>query len=94
MTLGAKIATGIYRTKTGHRVFQRVAKGKGGLKSQTFAATATLTAMKAWQEDQRVEARKRPLTVTKADRGTLAADIAAYLRQVQTMPSLKDRHAR
>lgn len=86
-----KIDVGIYRTKAGHRVFQRVAKGKGGLKSATFPATATLTAMKAWQEDQRVEARKQPQKVTKADRGTLAADIQSYLRQVQTMPSLKDR---
>lgn len=85
-----KIAPGIYRDAYGFRVFQRVHAGKGGLHSQRFPKTATLKAMKDWQEDQRVAHRKDPARPPAA-KGTLEADVTRYLQQVATMPSYSDR---
>jgi len=81
-----KIATGIYRTGAGFRVYQRVAQGRGGLRSQRFPATAKLSAMKAWRESQRVNARKekKPVVVP----GTLAEDVERYLALVKAMPTI------
>lgn len=84
-----RIDTDIYRTATGFRAFVRVAPGKGGLKSQRFGKTATLTEMKRWREDTRVAFRKAPRP--KVEKGTLAADIQRYLKLVATMPTIKDR---
>lgn len=84
-----KIAPNIYRTPRGFRVFVRVAPGSGGLKSRSFDRTATLTEMKQWREEQRVEHRKAPRAAL--ERGTLAADAAHYLKLVATMPTFKDR---
>jgi integrase len=80
---------GIRRAGAGWRVWQRVHPGAGGLKSKRFPATATLTEMRQWREDQRVAHRKAP--APKAERGTLEADIATYLKLVATMPSFRDR---
>jgi integrase len=85
-----KIAPGIYRDAYGFRVFQRVHAGKGGLHSHRFPKTATLTTMKAWQEDERAAHRKGPSRPAAA-KGTLAADVARYLQLVATMPSYTDR---
>lgn len=87
--MARKIATGIYATPYGFRVFVRVAPGKGGLKSKRYGKTTTLTAMKQWQEDTRVAFRKAPAPTV--EKGTLAADIQRYLKLVATMPSIKDR---
>lgn len=80
---------GIVKTAAGYRAFVRVAPGKGGLKTKRFARTATITAMKQWREDTRVAHRHAPKV--SPTRGTLAADIARYLKLVATMPSLADR---
>lgn len=85
-----KIATGLWTTATGFRVFVRVAPGKGGLKQKRFGKTATLTEMKQWRENVRVEARKQPQR-PPSDPGTVGADIDRYLKLVATMPTIKDR---
>lgn len=83
------LPAGIVKTRTGWRAFVRVHPGPGGLKSKRYPATATITEMKQWRDEQRVTARKQP--TRKAARGTLAADIAKYLTLVATMPTLADR---
>lgn len=78
----------------GVREFVRVAQGPGGLKSKRFGPTATLTERKNWREDQRVAHRAAQAALppgARVIRGTLAADVQRYLKQVQTMPSIKDR---
>lgn len=84
-----RIATGIYRGPSGFRVFQRIARGRGGLKSRRFDKLTALSTMKAWQEEQRVEARKEPSAPVIT--GTLAADVARYLTQIAAMPTLSWR---
>lgn len=71
------------------RVFVRLFQGPGGLKSKRFPVTATKTEIKQWKEETRVAARKQP-TVRPA-KGTLAEDIARYLKLVATMPTITDR---
>lgn len=90
-TSATKLAPGIYRERTGCRAFVRVpiGQGKSKLVSKRFPKNAMLTTMKQWREDQRVGARKQP--PPKADRGTLAADIVRYLKQVAAMPTLSWR---
>lgn len=87
--MNARIAPGIYRTPSGFRAFVRVAPGKGGLKSQRFKRTATLTEMKQWQEATRVAYRAAPKA--PLEHGTLAADAVRYLKLVATMPTIEDR---
>lgn len=84
-----ELPTGITKTPSGYRVWQRVHAGPDGLKSKRFLRTATLAEMKAWREATRVAHRQQPKPA--AGRGTLAADIQRYLKLVATMPSLGDR---
>lgn len=86
MSVTKKLATGIYRTPSGYIAFVRVAQGKGGCKVKRFHATAKLSTMKAWREDQRVDARRK--AGPKPDRGTLAQDIERYLLQIAAMPTI------
>lgn len=78
-----KIATGIYRTATGFRAFVRV---RGHLQTSRWPKTATLTEMKGWRADRQHDGRRNAAPV--AARGTLAADIDAYLEQVAAMPTI------
>jgi integrase len=71
------------------RQYVRLYQGPGGLKSKRFPVTATKTEIKQWKEDTRVAARKQPKV--RAARGTLAEDVARYLKLVATMPSITDR---
>jgi integrase len=80
-----RIATGIYRTATGYRVFVRVHAGAGGLKTRRYDAAVKLAVMKAWQEDQRVDARRD--VGPKPTAGTFAEDITRYLTLVAAMPT-------
>jgi len=82
---------GIVKTATGFRAFVRVTYGRrqGALKSKRFPKDAAIADMKAWREDQRVFARSKRGPIPA--RGTFAADIERYLRQVAAMPSLDSR---
>jgi hypothetical protein len=81
-----KLATGIFRDRFGYRAFVSV-QGPSGqrswLRTKRFRRRATLSEMKAWREEQRVNAR-RTRGPTPAQ-GTLAADIETYLTQVAAL---------
>lgn len=72
---------------TGYRVFVRVRLGRKTSKLQTkrFGPDATLAEMKAWREQQRVEARARLGPIPEPH--TLAADIERGLDQMRAMPT-------
>jgi site-specific recombinase XerC len=82
------LPAGIRRAGKGWRAFVRVRYGIKGSKLLTkrFPRTATLTEMKAWREEQRVLARK--IRGPIPERGTFAADIERYLKQVAAMPTI------
>lgn len=88
-----KVATGIFKTPFGFRAYVDVPDAVHRTKYRTatkrFPRTATVTEMKRWREDTRVDARKRRPPTPYA--GTLAQDIERYLKQVAAMPSIKDR---
>lgn len=82
-----QLPRGITRDRNGFRVFVRINLGgtKTELRTKRFPEGTAISAMVAWQEAQREDARP------KAERGTLAADVAKYLGQVRAMPSLSYR---
>lgn len=83
------LPTGIVRTPRGFRAFVRVAPGPGGLKSKCFKPGTSLLTMRRWREEQRV---RKHLGADLPETGhTLREDVAAYLRQVQTMPTIRHR---
>lgn len=61
---------------------------KGRNVSKRFPKETPIAAMKAWREDQRAEARRRPRPKTLVG---FAADCARYLIAVAAMPSFTDR---
>lgn len=86
------LPTGIVKTASGFRVWQRIHPGPHGLKSKRFPRTATLTDMQHWREDQRTEGRKpKPITEQPVMLTGFAAEAATYLQAVRAMPSFKDR---
>lgn len=92
-----ELPSGITRTATGYRVFQWVAwpgYPNGRVRSKRFPATATIRDMQAWQDERRVEARRRKHAGTEAlppiGEGFLA-DAERYLDTIQTMPTWKER---
>jgi integrase len=86
---GNNLPTGIVRTPRGYRAFVRVAPGPGGLKSKCFKPGTGLLTMRRWREEQRVR-KNIGADLPEAGR-TLREDVAAYLRQVQTMPTIRHR---
>lgn len=91
MTAAKYPARGIRRTKTGWQVYVQVG---GRFMSERHPKTATLAALKARRDEMTVEARrhrKAERANVTAHRGTLAADVAVYLRQVAAMPSIDFR---
>jgi integrase len=86
---GNNLPTGIVRTPRGFRAFVRVAPGPGGLKSKCFKPGTGLLTMRRWREEQRVR-KNIGADLPEAGR-TLREDVAAYLRQVQTMPTIRHR---
>lgn len=85
-----KLPPGIKRRSGGgFRVFVRIHHGPGGLPSKCFPAGSGMLTMRRWQEDQRTKYR-HPGALPEAG-GTLRADVRAYLAQVQTMPTLRNR---
>lgn len=82
---------GIRRTRTGWQVYVQVG---GRFISERHPKTATLGALKARRDELRVEARQRHVARQarpQAHRGTLGADVRAYLAQVAAMPTVKCR---
>ncbi len=78
-----RLATGIYQTWCGYRVFYR---NHGRLLSRRFGPEKSLADLKAWRAAQ--IARK---TKAHRERGTLVDDAARYLTTVAAMPSIKER---
>lgn len=86
-----RLAPGIRRTASGWQIYVQVG---GRFVSEHHPKTATLGELKARRDEMKVEARKQRLAAGAAatgQRGTLAADVAAYLRQVAAMPSFSFR---
>jgi len=92
------LPTGIVATATGFRVFQWVpwpGYPDGRVRSKRFRRTdtyePTIKEMQAWQEDRRVEARRKkgddPIPVGEG----FLADAEIYLDAVQAMVGIKDR---
>jgi integrase len=79
------IERGIVRTPYGFRVYVRV---HGQLLTKRFPVSATLPILRAWRDET---IRSHRLTGSKAARGTLAGDVAIYLRAVASMPTYADR---
>jgi integrase len=85
-TRAAKHPTGIRPIPQGWQAYVRI---NGKIRSKHFPPATSLTTMKRWREDQRVRAR---LGAELPPAGaTLREDVQTYLRQVQTMPTLRDR---
>jgi integrase/recombinase XerD len=83
MKVAAVLAPGIYKMDNGsHRVVARVGDRKSGPrpKEKRFPASASLRDMKRWQEDQRSLLRRETM---RPVRGTLAADVPAYLNRME-----------
>lgn len=83
MKVQSVLAPGIYLMDDGtHRALARVGDRRTGPrpKERRFPAGTSLRVMKRWQEDQRSELRRENL---RPARGTLAADIPAYLERMQ-----------
>lgn len=92
----ADLPAGITRTKTGYRVFQWVSwpgYPKGRVRSKRFDQTATVEAMRAWREAQRVDARRRVPAITTPSGDGFLADADRYLEAVQAMPQFSQRRS-
>lgn len=80
-------AVGVRWIPTGWQVYLTI---RGRFQSKVFPRPTPLAKMKAWRQEQRVRSRTGAAPLP-ADGNTLAADIAAYLAQRQTMPTLRHR---
>jgi len=72
---------GIRRDRYGYRAYVKV---RGFQRERRFPFDTPATKMQAWRDETRVALRKRPKRNT---RGTLAADVAAYL-ELETVKTL------
>lgn len=80
--MSTRLDKGIFTTPYGFRVVIRIHKQ---LHTKKFPPTYTLQALRAWRDDH-IKRHRRTTT-----RGTFAADVAAYLKAVASMPTLSDR---
>ena len=89
------LPTGIIRTASGYRTFQRVPdpdRPNGRLVTKRWGHEATETEMVHWREAERVEARKpKPAVEQPVVLTGFAADALTYLEAVRAMPSIRDR---
>lgn len=84
------LPAGIFKTKTGYRVFVRLSRDR--LETETFPADAPLSTMKQWREDQRVDFRRRvPSIVDETAAEGFRKDAESYLKAVAGMTSYTDR---
>ena len=80
---------GVRETPQGLQAYVRV---QGQFYSKRFPAGTSLRALKDWREDKRVAIRTgAEVPTVDPSAATLADDVRAYFRIVQTMPSMKDR---
>lgn len=90
-----ELPTGILKTACGYRTvvwLPHPDRPKGWVASKRWKAEATLTEMRQWREDRRVEARKpTPIAEEEPELFGFIADAATYLDSVRAMPSFKDR---
>lgn len=87
-----ELPTGIFQTSTGYRTVVRVGPGPSGLKSKRWKTDATLTEMRQWREDERVEARRpKPAAPPPVVLVGFAAHALRYLDTVPAMTSYKER---
>jgi len=91
--LKKKQPKGIRRIATGWQAYIRIA---GRFRSKVFPLATSIGHMRRWREDQRVRHRlgaALPPPTAGELGSTLIEDIAAYLEQVATMPTLAWRKA-
>jgi integrase len=81
------MSAGIYRTPTGWRAIACIGRGTGNRIEKRFPADTAQRTITRWQEQARRELRDRPA----AARGSLAADVEAYVAARTTMPTAKSR---
>ncbi|HEX3058068.1 MAG TPA: site-specific integrase [Usitatibacter sp.] len=84
-----RVARGIFRDDLGYAVRVEIAKHR---EEKRYPLTADVKAMKAWQEERRVELRRRHKARTTTP-GTFADDARRYLEAVKAMPSYVMRAA-
>jgi integrase len=84
-----RVARGIFRDDMGYAVRVEVEKHR---EEKRYPLTADVKAMKAWQEERRVELRRRHKART-ATPGSFADDARRYLEAVKAMPSYVMRKA-
>jgi len=78
----------------GYRVFQWVpwpGYPKGRVRSKRFPKTATFTELQYWQEERRVEARRRQAETRPPTGEGFLADADRYLETVAAMPQFSQR---
>jgi integrase len=85
------MSAGIYPLASGgFRVVACIGRGTGKRRETRFPAGTATRKMQRWQEDTRRELRDQPATT----KGTLAADVEAYMASRRTMPTAdtRERH--
>lgn len=84
-----RVAKGIFRDDLGFAARVEVHRHR---EEKRFAGTTDLEEMKAWQDERRVELRRKHRTRTTLP-GTFAHDAERYLAAVKAMPSYQMREA-
>jgi integrase len=89
-TPGERLPAGIFRDRRGFRVWAYVRKPAP---TKRFPPDTTIERMQAWQLRQRADVLEPPASdsAPAPEPGTLAADVARYLRIVHAMPTIKTR---
>lgn len=82
-----RIGKGLYRDAWG---IAATVKAGGVQREKRYPPETAVKTMKAWQDETRVELRKRAPGGT---RGTFAGDAAKYLQGVSSMPTIAERTA-
>lgn len=88
--MSRNLPPGIFKTKTGYRVFVRLSRDT--LKSATFPRRTTLPEMKHWRDQQRQDYRDSLLEREKEPPSEgFTQDAETYLKAVAHMPTYLDR---
>jgi hypothetical protein len=82
-----RIAPGIYRDSAG---LSGVVKVRNVQREKRFPHGTSLKVIRRWQHDQRAKLQRQTHALI---RGTLAADITRYLRQIQHLASWRERRS-
>lgn len=88
-----RVAEGIYADRSGYECVVSIGSGvTRRSQAKRFARGTGLREMTEWQERMRVRLRQKA-RITKTAKGTLAADVAEYLKGKTSMPSFEARRA-